>query len=265
MIRDWACPDEFPYGAAGGGSFLSHVLEVKHGQISELKSVRESIKKSYEKLECHLMPHPGITVATSKAYDGRLSEIEPDFVHQLKHLVPGLLCPRKLQIKKMNNLPVKAFECFEYFKMYVKMFRENKDLPKPKSIYASTVEKHYQIIVGQCIHVYMNELVDAETGLITIKKLEDLLQFHKETKDRAQMNYDMHPKMGDAESEFRHKNVLDGELEHIFRGILKILEPILRNRGTIDREKIIEYLGVAVNVGVVVASIAVPAMAFLRR
>lgn len=211
------------------------------------------------------MPYPGSTVATSKNYNGCLSEIEPDFVHHLKHLVPGILCPRKLQMKKVNNLPVKAFECFEYFKLYVKMFKETRTLPNPKSIYASTVEKHYQIIVGQCVHVYMTKLTDAKTGLTTIKNFEDLDQFHKEIKDRAQFTYDMHPKMGDAESEVRHKDCLNGELDHIFRGIAKIVEPILRNREAIDREKIIEYLSVAVNIGVVVASIAVPALSFLRR
>ena len=47
------------YGLDGGSSYLNNFLEVKSHQKDELKSVRQFIKESFEKLTCSLLPHPG--------------------------------------------------------------------------------------------------------------------------------------------------------------------------------------------------------------
>lgn len=73
LVRDWRFPYEAPYGAVGGQAMLEKRLEVSQYQHSELKSLRKHIKSCFSEIASFLMPHPGIKVATSPTFDGRLA------------------------------------------------------------------------------------------------------------------------------------------------------------------------------------------------
>lgn len=72
LVRDWRFPYEAPYGAVGGQQTLEKRLKVNDGQHPELQSLRKHIRSCFSEIACFLMPHPGIKVATSPTFDGRL-------------------------------------------------------------------------------------------------------------------------------------------------------------------------------------------------
>ncbi|KAJ8935378.1 hypothetical protein NQ314_012789 [Rhamnusium bicolor] len=74
LVRDWRFPYEAPYGAVGGQQILGKRLEVSDHQHSELQSLRKHIRSCFTEIACFLMPHPGIKVATSPTFDGRLGD-----------------------------------------------------------------------------------------------------------------------------------------------------------------------------------------------
>lgn len=99
------------------------------------------------------MPHPGLKVATNPNFDGRLAgkqvlfidcvsfvyvflfavDIDPEFKKNLQILVPMLLAPENLVLKKINGQKVRARELVQYFKSYIQIYSGN-ELPEPKSM-----------------------------------------------------------------------------------------------------------------------------------
>lgn len=79
------------------------------------------------------MPHPGLKVATSPDFDGKLAEIEVEFKKHLEIFVPELLAPENLVIKEIAGQKIKAKELLQYFKSYIEMYKGN-ELPEPKSM-----------------------------------------------------------------------------------------------------------------------------------
>lgn len=55
LMRDWNNPDEFPFGFDGGQRYLDDTLVIKPHHPAELKSVREFVKSSFDKLSCCLV------------------------------------------------------------------------------------------------------------------------------------------------------------------------------------------------------------------
>ena len=48
------------------------------GQPEEIKLVRKHIKSCFESLNCFLMPHPGLRVATNPKFSGQLKGKDND-------------------------------------------------------------------------------------------------------------------------------------------------------------------------------------------
>lgn len=141
LVRDWRFPYEAPYGAAGGQTILEKRLRVDENQHPELESLRRHIKSLFTEIACFLMPHPGIKVATSPTFDGRLGEIDSEFKDNLKILVPMLLSPENLVLKRINGQKVKARDLVHYFKCYMEIYKGN-ELPEPKSMLVVSQKTH---------------------------------------------------------------------------------------------------------------------------
>lgn len=60
LIRDWQNPDEHNFGLDNG--YLEKVMRMK-GREGALAEVRVDLRKSFDELQCFLMPHPGEKVA----------------------------------------------------------------------------------------------------------------------------------------------------------------------------------------------------------
>ncbi|KAG7251050.1 hypothetical protein CRUP_037626, partial [Coryphaenoides rupestris] len=103
LVRDWSFPYEFPYGQEGGMTFLEKRLKISENQHEELQNVRKHIHSCFTNISCYLMPHPGLKVATNPNFDGRIKEIDKDFIENLEVLVPWLLSPANLDVKEING------------------------------------------------------------------------------------------------------------------------------------------------------------------
>ena len=64
LVRDWSYPYEHEYGLDGGAEILQRRLAVSDKQHPELQALRKHITACFGKIECYLMPHPGLRVAT---------------------------------------------------------------------------------------------------------------------------------------------------------------------------------------------------------
>ncbi|KRY58631.1 Atlastin-2 [Trichinella britovi] len=138
LVRDWSFPYEAEYGFVGGERMLQKRLEVSKNQHEELQQLRMHIRACFADVKCFLMPHPGLRVATSPTFRGQLSEIEPQFIDQLKQFVPYVLSPQNVVLKEIGGRTVTCRELLEYFRAYMKIF-EGEDLPEPKSMLLASV------------------------------------------------------------------------------------------------------------------------------
>lgn len=65
-------------------------------------------------------------------------DIDPEFKKNLQILVPMLLAPENLVLKKINGQKVKARDLVQYFKSYIQIYSGN-ELPEPKSMLVVSV------------------------------------------------------------------------------------------------------------------------------
>ncbi|KRZ06288.1 Atlastin, partial [Trichinella zimbabwensis] len=128
LVRDWSFPYEAEYGFVGGERMLQKRLEVSENQHEELQQLRMHIRACFADVKCFLMPHPGLRVATSPTFRGQLSEIEPQFIEQLKEFVPYVLSPQNAVLKEIGGRTVTCRELLEYFRAYMKIFEEANNL-----------------------------------------------------------------------------------------------------------------------------------------
>lgn len=156
-MRDWQNKHEYDYGEVGGMSYLTNVLHVRENQPEPLKNVRNFIKSSFEKLECFLMPHPGITVTSDPEFQGQRRALEEEFEQQLKRFLEYILAPEKLLVKKILNIEVSGADYVQYLKAYFNAF-ESDDIPRVETLHSVTIRKQFQILIAECINEFKSLL-----------------------------------------------------------------------------------------------------------
>ncbi|KAJ8958691.1 hypothetical protein NQ318_016418 [Aromia moschata] len=215
LVRDWRFPYEAPYGAVGGQQILEKRLEVNDHQHTELQSLRKHIRSCFTEIACFLMPHPGIKVATSPTFDGRLGEIDSEFKDNLKILVPMLLAPENLVLKKINGDKVKVRDFVQYFKSYMQIYEGN-ELPEPKSMLVATAEANNLAAVADAKDVYMTLMEEVCGGTKPYLKTEAIENEHHRVKDKAILQFNSKKKMGGEEFSRTYKEQLEMDIEETF-------------------------------------------------
>lgn len=215
LVRDWSFPYEADYGVEGGQKMLSRRLQVSDKQHPELQSLRKHIRSCFSDISCFLMPHPGLKVATSPEFDGKLSDIEPDFKKQLQKLVPMILAPENLVIKEIGGQKVKAKELLQYFKSYLEIYRGD-ELPEPKSMLVATAEANNLAAVAAARETYMMLMEGVCGGAKPYLSTAHLEAEHQRIKDKALNQFINKRKMGGESFSESYKEKLDKELEDLF-------------------------------------------------
>ncbi|CAH1125712.1 unnamed protein product [Ceutorhynchus assimilis] len=215
LVRDWRFPYEANYGAVGGSQILEKRLEVNDHQHSELQSLRKHIRSCFSEIACFLMPHPGIRVATSPTFDGRLAEIDQEFKDNLKVLVPMILSPENLVLKKINGEKVKVRDFVQYCKSYMQIYEGN-ELPEPKSMLVATAEANNLAAVADAKDVYVQLMEDVCGGAKPYLKTETMEVEHKRVKDKAIEQFEKKKKMGGDEFSAVYKEQLEKDIEDTF-------------------------------------------------
>lgn len=159
LMRDWTNTEDFDYGYDGGMKYIKTQLEISPHHKNELKSVREFIHSSFDKISCFLMPRPDGFI-NKKGYDGRWFNMDYDFKKQLMDFVSSLLSPSNLLVKKINNKDLNAKQLNDYMKTYFEIFKSN-ELLKVETIYEATARTQLLELVSKCIEKYKS-IVDMQ-------------------------------------------------------------------------------------------------------
>ena len=212
LIRDWQYAEEHAYGLDGGQGLLDEVLKIEEDQQEELKSLRQYIYKSFEKISCFLMPHPGDIVTSKKNYDGRWSQIKPKFVEQLKNLVKIILSPNELKLKEINGVPITAQEFMSTIEEYVKIYKSD-IIPKAQSIYEANVTNHMKKLVATCVSTFNDAL---NNNLILVENYEDIYNIHFQIQRTAMRNYAGGRKVGTEDHKIKYEEILKEELKESY-------------------------------------------------
>ncbi|XP_057371133.1 atlastin-like [Daphnia carinata] len=215
LVRDWSFPYEASYGEVGGKSILERRLQISDKQDPELQTLRKHIRAYFTDISCFLMPHPGLKVATNQNFDGRLTDIEPDFKEQLKVLVPLLLSPENLVVKQIGGNRIRAKELLHYFQSYMAIFKGG-ELPVPKTVYEANAEVNNLSAVEGAREVYsssMEAICGGDKPFMSSNALEDE---HMRVKDKAIEHFQGRKKMGGAEFSEKYKERLEQEIEEQF-------------------------------------------------
>lgn len=174
LVRDWSFAYEHEYGLTGGEQLLDKKLIINERQPLQLQRVRKHIRSCFNSISCFLMPHPGKTVATNPKFDGRLSDIDEDFLEQLQVFVPLLLSPKKLVVKQIGGSDVTGRQLLEYFKVYINIFK-GETMPEPKSMLEATAEANNRAAVALARDHYstsMEQICGGNMPFIHPKELE---------------------------------------------------------------------------------------------
>lgn len=138
--------------------------------------------------------------------------MEPEFKEELEKTIPKVLVAENLVQKKINGKEITAMEYFEYVEQYFKLFKSNQ-MPEPKTIYESTVEKQLTIIVDNCFNRYKELLYSTKH---VIKHKLQLPILHKECKKEALKLFNQEKKMGNASKEKEFKSLLKAKIESLY-------------------------------------------------
>lgn len=215
LVRDWSFPYEAEYGAEGGQKILDKRLQISDKQHPELQSLRKHIKSCFSDISCYLMPHPGLNVATNPNFDGKLSDIEPDFKQNLLTLIPMLLKPNKLILKEIGGQKIKAKELVQYFKAYIKLFT-GAELPEPKSMLVTTAEANNLSAVASAREVYRQMMDTICGGNRPYLNTNTLDEEHMKSKDMAMEQFVVKRKMGGDEFSESYKFKLETDIDEDF-------------------------------------------------
>lgn len=68
LVRDWSSPYEIPYGMEGGQQYLDDVLTYNEKDNSQIIDVRKFIQQCFSRIDCCLMPFPGMKVRMAMGF-----------------------------------------------------------------------------------------------------------------------------------------------------------------------------------------------------
>ncbi|KAF3822186.1 hypothetical protein GH733_007560 [Mirounga leonina] len=220
LVRDWSFPYEYSYGLQGGMSFLDKRLQVKEHQHEEIQNVRNHIHSCFSNVTCFLLPHPGLQVATSPDFDGKLKDIAGEFKEQLQTLIPFVLNPANLMEKEINGSKVTCRGLLEYFKAYIKIY-QGEDLPHPKSMLQATAEANNLAAAASAKDIYYNNMEEVCGGEKPYLSPDILEEKHCEFKQLALDHFRKTKKMGGKDFSLRYQQELEEEIRLLYENFCK--------------------------------------------
>ncbi|XP_038260605.1 atlastin-1 isoform X2 [Dermochelys coriacea] len=220
LVRDWSFPYEFSYGSDGGSKFLEKRLKVSGNQHEELQNVRKHIHSCFTNISCFLLPHPGLKVATNPNFDGKLKEIDDEFIKNLKVLIPWLLSPESLDVKEINGNNITCRGLVEYFKAYIKIY-QGEELPHPKSMLQATAEANNLAAVATAKDTYNKRMEEVCGGDKPFLAPSDLQNKHLELKEDSVKLFRGVKKMGGEEFSRRYLQQLEHEIDELYIQYIK--------------------------------------------
>lgn len=211
LVRDWYHIRDAPHGAIGGRKIIEKRLEIKASQPKELQQLRNRLKSGFSEIDGFLMPHPGLKVAEAGNFDGRVSDIDANFLRHLQDFVLSVLGAGNLQAKHINGEEVTCQELLSYTECYMKAFT-GQELPEPKSVFEATAEANNLVAVAAAEDFYRKEMAQLLKLGLNAKNFE---QAHAKLRDQAIDRFRSFPKMGGDMLEGKYVDMLEEKIEYL--------------------------------------------------
>ncbi|RZC38309.1 GBP domain containing protein, partial [Asbolus verrucosus] len=118
----------------GGQKLLDKILSTDNKNLpEEIISLRRDIKNLFKKINCFLLPHPGLE-ATNARFQGNLNVIDDKFKKYVEILAPAILAPENLVPKSVNGMNIKAKHLFRFIENYCEQFQYG-NIPPTESLF----------------------------------------------------------------------------------------------------------------------------------
>ncbi|XP_075250282.1 atlastin-2-like isoform X2 [Convolutriloba macropyga] len=153
LVRDWKSPMNHPYGHEGGKQKLTEALKVTPQSNQEVIYSRERLNKYFQDIECFLMPHPGLKVATGDQYTGEMEQIETNFMENLQKLMRILLDDDHLKPKQIAGKDITCGELYTCIDSYMKVIKSGK-LPTLRNCFLATAEATHLNALSEAVDYY---------------------------------------------------------------------------------------------------------------
>jgi len=140
-------------------TYLTKLIKTR-GDAS-LQSTRDQIARCFERVDCFLLPHPGIPV-TKPNYDGSLKALDQGFRGLLDQFA-RLVFDEQLEPKRVQKRYITGIELANYFEAYVKLFQSGEGFPKAMTILEATAEANNRNAYDLAVNKY-TEVMGPITG-----------------------------------------------------------------------------------------------------
>lgn len=211
LVRDWSYPYEASWGEQGGNQIVDKRLELSDKQHPELQDLRKHIRSCFSQIQGFLLPHPGLRVATDPNFDGKVKDIEKEFIKNLELFIPLLLAPENIVVKKISGNEVKCKELVGFFKAYMEIFKGD-EMPKPKSMLKATSEANNLASLSEAKDTYI-ALMESVCGGDKPYINEHVLDIeHCRIKDQSLDVFGSRRKMGGEEASSAYRERLEAEI-----------------------------------------------------
>ncbi|XP_061197696.1 atlastin-1-like [Saccostrea echinata] len=216
LIRDWGIPYEYSYGKDGGTAYIVKKLKVHQSQHEEHQRLRRNLDAYFPDIGGFLLPHPGKVVVTSKTFNGKVKDIDEEFIDYVKKLVPYILSKEKLVTKRINSADVKGEDLLNYIEAYVYSLK-NEKLPSPQTAFEATAAVGRRLAVAKALKLYkteMEKVCNLQVGEFLPES--ELESHHERFKVIAREALKDTPRMQVMEQEFECIAQLDSQIEDAY-------------------------------------------------
>ena len=178
------------------------------------KLIYKFVKLKYLKCFCILGKIvTGGKVSSTEGYNGCLRDMDEDFKYELLRIIPHLLMPERLVVKKVNGMQLNGVEFLEYIEKYFKIFQSDR-LPQARAVFELTVDTHLTTIVSSCLEKYKFLIYEKPS---IIEKIEELPIIHEASKNDVLLMYKDSKKMGNADHEVKFRKILENQIDKIYK------------------------------------------------
>ncbi|KAL3218820.1 hypothetical protein MRX96_031357 [Rhipicephalus microplus] len=214
LVRDWNWPDDYEFGFSGGRSLVESRLNITEEQAAELRTLRQSILSCFSEIEGFLLPSPGEKVVRKKSFDGRLADINEEFLVGLQELVPSILAPENLLAKQVKGKRLSCEQLMTFFRATAKATNVAA-LDQARKHYISAMEQRPR------------------------RSLVRLHEFHLEKLTEAKKVFDDYPKMGGDVISGTFMDILMKDLEELLSHFVEDEKEIIRKEQEekVERER----------------------------
>ncbi|XP_039255111.1 atlastin-2-like isoform X1 [Styela clava] len=212
LIRDWQYPYERAYGEKGGQDYLKEKLEQKVSK-TELNSVRQNLKSTFQDLKCFLMPFPGPCVYNPE-FDGKNKDMNADFLENVKGLAETLFGSTNLKLKSFNQKYLTGKELWFLLQSCNETFTNGK-LPIVGNMVLAFAKMRNRIAMTEALCKFEETYKEEESK--HAKKLErNLYEFYEKSLYAAKQHFGDQSRFGGEDLRIPYQEMLISECQDRF-------------------------------------------------